>query len=120
MNKSTLVLGASLNENRYSHACVQALVSGKFPVTAIGLREGKINETPVVTNAPQLSDIHTVTLYLGPENQKTWYRYILELKPQRVIFNPGTENFEFTALLNSAGIESIEDCTIRMIQSGRF
>ena len=120
MNKSTLVIGASLNENRYSNICVKTLVSGHFPVTAIGLREGSIDEIPVVTGNPELKNIHTVSLYLGPENQKSWYDYILKLNPERVIFNPGTENDEFRDLLSSSGIETVEDCTIVMVQSGRF
>jgi len=120
MNKPTLVIGASLKEYRYSHICVKTLVADQIPVTAIGLREGFINQVPVITGFPELTGIHTVTLYLGPENQPTWYNYILELKPERVIFNPGTENQEFEELLSIAGIEVTEDCTIMMVEGGRF
>jgi len=120
MNKSTLVIGASLNETRYSNTCVKTLVSGSIPVTALGLREGEINTIPVTTGMPELNGIHTVTLYLGPENQKPWYEYIMNLNPKRVIFNPGTENDEFRDLLSSAGIETIEDCTIMMVEYGRY
>jgi len=120
MNKTTLVLGASLNETRYSNTCVKTLVSGHFPVLALGLREGTIGQIPVMSGSPELNDIHTVTLYLGPVNQKPWYDYILDLHPARVIFNPGTENDEFRDLLSSAGITTIEDCTIMMVQSGRY
>jgi predicted CoA-binding protein len=120
MTKSTLVIGASLKDSRYSNIAVKTLVSKKFPVTAIGLREGYIDETHVITETPKLNDIHTVTLYLGPENQKTWYNYILDLNPQRVVFNPGTENDEFRDLLSSAGIETIEGCTIVMVQAGTY
>jgi predicted CoA-binding protein len=120
MIKSTLVLGASLRETRYSNICVKALASSHFPVTAIGLREGLIEEIPVQTGLPELHNIHTVTLYLGPENQKFWYDYILKLYPARVVFNPGTENQEFENMLKNAGIEVIEDCTIMMIQRRRY
>lgn len=120
MNKPTLVIGASLNENRYSNICVKSLVSAQVPVTAVGLREGLIDETPVLTGTPELSNIHTVTLYLGPQNQSPWYQYVLDLKPERVIFNPGTENSEFDNLLTSAGIETIEACTIVMLRAGSF
>jgi predicted CoA-binding protein len=120
MNKSTLVIGASLKESRYSNICVRTLISGHFPVTAIGLREGLINETPVLTGFPELADVHTVTLYLGSDNQHPFYDYILKLNPERVIFNPGTENREFENMLTHAGIEITEDCTIMMVQGGRF
>jgi len=120
MSKSTLVIGASLKENRYSNICVKTLVSGQFPVTAIGLREGIIDETPVLIGFPELHDIHTVTIYLGPDNQKYWYNYILKLNPERVVFNPGTENQEFEDLLSDAGIEVIEGCTIVMVKAGMY
>lgn len=120
MTKSTLVIGASLRESRYSNICVKTLVSGQFPVIAIGLREGSIDKISVQTGFPELHDIHTVTLYLGPENQKPFYHYILDLKPERVVFNPGTENLEFEDLLSDAGIDVIEDCTIMMVQGNRF
>jgi hypothetical protein len=120
MTKSTLVIGASLKESRFSNICVKTLVSAHFPVTAFGLREGLIDMTQVQTGSPDLSDIHTVTLYLGPDNQKTWYDYILRLNPERVVFNPGTENREFETLLYSAGIEVVKDCTIMMVQGNRY
>jgi len=120
MNKPTLVIGASLKESRYSNICVKTLVSGQFPVAAIGLREGLINETIVQTGFPELQNIHTVTLYLGPGNQYPFYDYIMKLNPERVIFNPGTENREFQVMLRHAGIEVIEDCTIMMVEGGRF
>jgi len=120
MTKNTLVIGASLKESRYSNLCVRTLVSGHFPVTAIGLREGSIDETPVQSGYPELNNIHTVSLYLGPENQVSWYDYILKLNPERVVFNPGTENEEFQDVLTNAGIEVIEGCTIVMVKSGTY
>ena len=120
MNKSTLVLGASLKDNRYSNICVKTLISGHFQASAIGLREGFIDEIQVQIGFPEFRDIHTVSLYLGPQNQSPWYEYILKLNPKRVIFNPETENEEFQHMLENAGIEVIEDCTIVMVQSGRY
>jgi hypothetical protein len=120
MTKSTLVLGASLRDSRYSNICVKTLVAGHFPVTAIGLREGSIDGTQVTTGYPKLINIHTVTLYLSPENQRPWYEYILSLHPERVVFNPGTENEEFERMLTTAGIEVTQDCTIMMVQGERY
>ena len=67
MNKPTLVIGASLKEYRYSHICVKTLVADQIPVTAIGLREGFIDQVPVKTGLSELTNIHTVTLYLVPK-----------------------------------------------------
>ena len=120
MVKSTLVIGASLRENRFSNICVRTLSEGHFPVTALGLREGFIDKIKVQTGFPVLHDIHTITLYLGPQNQFVYYDYILDLKPARVIFNPGTENPEFQQRLAKAGIRVTEDCTIMMVEGNRF
>ena len=120
MDKSTLVIGASLNEMRFSNRCVRTLVADRIPVQAIGLQKGEIAGVEIQTGLPELNGIHTVTLYLGPDNQKPFYDYIVRLKPSRVIFNPGSENEEFQDMLTSNGIEVTEDCTLMMVQGGRY
>jgi len=120
MVKSTLVIGASLRESRFSNICVRTLAASHFPVTALGLCEGFIDNIPVQSGFPVLQGIHTITLYLGPQNQPVYYDYILNLKPERVIFNPGTENPEFQRALAKAGIGFTEDCTIMMVEGDRF
>ena len=64
---------------------------------------------------PEIADIHTVTLYVGPANQPQYYDYILRINPQRVIFNPGTENTEFMTILQDKGIETEEACTLVLL-----
>lgn len=120
MQINTLVLGASLKESRYSHRCVQTLAAAHIPLAAIGLREGFIDGVPVVTGFPELQNIHTVTLYLTPANQIAWYDFIFNLKPKRVIFNPGTDNPDFAHKLELAGVEVVVDCTLMMVQGARF
>jgi len=120
MNKSTLVIGASIKDYRYSNICVKTLLEAGIPVTAIGLREGYIGKIPVFTGFPELNHVETVSLYLSSVNQRSWYDYILKLNPSRVIFNPGTENPEFSKTLANAGIEVIEGCTIVMVKAGSF
>jgi hypothetical protein len=46
--------------------------------------------------------------------------YILSLKPQRVIFNPGTENPQWEAQLNDYGITTEEACTLVLLQTGQY
>lgn len=120
ISKTTLVLGASLKESRFSNMCIRRLLSAGIPVTAIGLREGDVAGVHIQTGCPDVTDIHTVTLYLGPQNQSAWFAYVVKLKPVRVIFNPGTENTEFQRILTGAGISFHEDCTLMMLEEGRF
>jgi len=37
-----------------------------------------------------------------------------------VIFNPGTENFELEEFLEKNGIETIEGCTLVMLNTGQY
>jgi hypothetical protein len=64
--------------------------------------------------------VHTVTLYLGPQNQPDWEDYIVDLNPKRVVFNPGTENPGFANRLKSNGIEALEACTLVMLSIGNY
>jgi predicted CoA-binding protein len=118
--KKTVVLGASDNPSRYSFLAVERLREKGHPVVAVGKREGKINDTLILTGEPLVNDVDTVTLYLNPVLQVAAYDYILGLKPRRVIFNPGTENDELEEILRSKGIESVEACTLVMLAAGMY
>ncbi|MFN5026079.1 MAG: CoA-binding protein [Bacteroidota bacterium] len=119
MKQTTLVMGASPNAARYSYMATQLLRKYHYPVIAFGLKSGKIDDTEITPLLPE-TDIDTVTLYLGPQNQIPYVDYLLKLKPARVIFNPGTENPELQALLREQGIEVVEACTLVMLQTGQF
>lgn len=120
MKKNTLVIGASENPERYAYLAVRRLLAHDHPVKAIGLKEGSIDGVKIETGQPGFSDIDTVTLYVGPRNQKNLYDYVLKLKPQRVIFNPGAENPEFEELLHQNGIQTEEACTLVMLSIGAY
>lgn len=118
--KKTLVLGASENIHRYSNMAVKRLHAYHHPVIAIGKKTGKIDQTEIITAQLPLEGIHTVTLYLNPENQKPYYDYILSLKPERIIFNPGTENDELAQLAKAQGIFTLEACTLVMLGTAQY
>lgn len=120
IEKTTLVVGASLKENRYSNKAVQSLRNKSIKTIAFGLREGKIADVDVLTSFPVQEDVHTVTLYVGAARQPQFYRSIIELMPDRVIFNPGAENTEFASLLKENGIEPVEACTLVMLSIGNY
>lgn len=115
-----MVIGASENSQRYSNMAAKSLMNHGHPVVLLGLKSGKIMDAPILTNQPELNDIHTVTLYLNPSNQKAWYSYLLHLKPKRIIFNPGTENPELFELASRIGIECTEACTLVLLSIGAY
>ena len=120
MKKKTLVLGASLNPARYSNIAIQRLVRNNQPTIALGLRKGEVNGVEIETEKLPFDDVHTITLYLNAKRQDEYYDYILSLKPERVIFNPGTENPELYTLLRENGIAFENACTLVMLSSNQY
>lgn len=118
--KKTLVLGASLNAQRYSYKAVLKLRTFNQEVIAFGLRNGHIADVPVVNEWEYWNDVHTVTLYMNAERQKDYYHQILALKPKRVLFNPGAENEELSQMLQKQGIEVENACTLILLSIGTY
>lgn len=119
-NKKTLVLGASTNPERYSFKAITMLVEKGHSVIAIGQKHGDVAGISIKTKNIPLKNIDTVTLYLNPLRQREYYNYIIETKPKRVIFNPGTENPEFYQLLKSNAIEVEVACTLVLLTTNQY
>lgn len=118
--KKTVVLGASQNPDRYSYSAVMKLKEkGHVPVP-VGIKHGNIEGVDIMVGRPQLQDVHTISLYLGAERQKPLYDYILSLRPDRIIFNPGAENSELAHLARLKDIEVINGCTLVMLAINAF
>lgn len=120
MKKKTLVLGASNNPDRYSNIAINRLTAYNHPVVAVGLREGNVAGVDIQKGKVPFEGVDTITLYLNPKNQETYYDYILSLKPKRVLFNPGTENPELQAKLDDAGIAYEEACTLVLLSTNQY
>lgn len=118
--KKTLVLGASNNPARYSNMAIEKLVKYEHPVAAIGLRSGTVAGIEIITGKPALDDIHTVTMYISPKRQPQYYDYLLSLNPERIIFNPGTENPEFYKILDKNGVKVDPACTLVLLSSQQY
>ena len=91
---------------------------GEF--VSIGNREGTVEDVTIETETQEFDDIHTVTIYLGARNQQQYHDYIIGLKPQRIIFNPGAENSELSALAQKENIEVVEYCTLILLDTNTF
>lgn len=118
--KKTLILGASSNPSRYSNLAAHRLVAHGHPIVNVGLKTGEVAGVPIETAGQVYTDLDTITLYLGPQNQPQYYDYILKSKPKRIIFNPGTENSELESLAEQNGIETLEACTLVMLSTGQY
>jgi uncharacterized protein len=116
----TLILGATPNTDRYAYRAAVSLQNKGHEIVLVGIKQGQINGVTIQNGMPDVKDVHTVTLYVGPQNQAPYYDYILSLKPKRVIFNPGTENSELENLLKQSNIQPIIACTLVMLSVGNY
>jgi uncharacterized protein len=118
--KRTIVLGASPNPERYAYKAIKKLKVYGHEVIPVGIKKGEIEGVIIQNGIPHYEDIDTITLYLNPENQKPYYDYIFSLKPQRIIFNPGTENIELIKMAKDRGIEYEIACTLVLLSLGEY
>jgi hypothetical protein len=118
--KKTVVIGASENPERYAFKAMTSLKAHGHEVFGLGLKEGEVAGSKILTGKPQLTGIDTVTLYISSAKHAEWMDYLIGLKPKRIIFNPGTENPEFITVATKNGIECIEACTLVMLSIGNF
>lgn len=118
--RKTLVLGASTKPQRYSFLAANRLKEAGHPMILIGRSEGHVAGVAISQDWPVNEPVHTVTIYLDPKNQSAYLDSILELKPERVIFNPGSENPELMEQFAEAGIEVLEACTLVMLSTSQY
>lgn len=122
MTKKTVVVGASPNPGRYAYLAANMLTEYGHEVVPIGIKKGSLAGKDIldIREMPEIKDVDTITLYIGPQHQPQWYDYLIGLKPKRIIFNPGTENSEFEKLAEKNGIEVTEACTLVLLRSNQF
>lgn len=120
--RKTVIVGSVPKPYRYAYQAAEMLERKKIDFVPIGIQEGQVmgQEILNVYDKPEIKDVHTLTLYINPERQETWYDYMLSLNPERIIFNPGTENQEFKKMAEDRGIECLEACTLVMLSVGNF
>jgi predicted CoA-binding protein len=118
--KKTLVIGASENPERYSFKAIQMLRSYGHPVVAIGNRIGNVGDVPFSNEKTPIEFVDTVTIYLNPKRQETYYDYVIGLHPKRIIFNPGAENQMFALKAEQSGIQVMAACTLVLLRTGQY
>lgn len=120
--KKTVIIGASPNLDRYAFQAATQLKQYGHEFVPIGIKRGEVLGQAIqdIRTLPVIHGVDTVTMYVRAELQAPYYDYILDLKPKRIIFNPGTENYEFAQQAKKLGVEPIEACTLVMLRTGQF
>lgn len=116
----TLVIGASPKPQRYSYKAFHLLKEHGHETLALGKRAQKLEGWEILSGYPLLEDIDTVTLYLRAQRQEEYRDYLLRIKPRRVIFNPGAENFQLAEELQSVGIKTENACTLVLLHTNQY
>ena len=122
MSNKTVIIGATADPSRYAYLAAHMLDEYDHEIVPVSIKKGEIlgKEILDLRKKPPIDNVDTVTMYIGTRNQPEWYDYILDLKPKRIIFNPGTENYEFEKMAEDRGIEAVQGCTLVMLRSRQY
>jgi predicted CoA-binding protein len=120
-NETVVVLGASPKSERYSNKAVRALAEHGHHVIPVHPLLKQIEGIPTVPAVSQIDDtVNTLSLYVGPERGVALLKDMIDLKPERVIMNPGTESDEIEEQLRANNIPVLRACTLVMLRTDRF
>jgi predicted CoA-binding protein len=120
-NETVVVLGASPKPERYSNQVVRALVEHGHKVIPVHPLLKQIAGVPAVTALNQINGtVNTLSLYVGPERGMALLKDMIDLKPERVIMNPGTESDEIEEQLSANNIPVLRACTLVMLRTDQF
>jgi hypothetical protein len=115
-----LIYGASTNPDRYAFKALDLLVEKGHEVFLKGNKSGNVRGLTMQVGTNDFDHIHTVTLYVGPQNQQDLIQDLVQIKPERIIFNPGTENPLLYAEIEKLNIKVEEACTLVLLQTKQF
>ena len=114
------ILGASDDKDRYSYLALMLLREHGYLPVPINPKLSKIEDVTVYQTLSLAPVASTLTIYVNPKISHQMQDEILKYPAKRVIFNPGTENFELAEKLRQKGVEVLEACTLVMLKTGQF
>ena len=115
------VLGASDKKDRYSYKAVELLLAQGHTVYPVHKRIKMVQGLTVFPGLGAIpGPLDTITLYISPEISSGIQDEILNSRPRRIIFNPGTENEPLEREATARGILTLRACTIVLLKTGQF
>lgn len=115
------LLGASDKEDRFAYKAFKKLTAAGHRVIPIHPKLTSVKGVKVWKDLAAIPERpETITLYISAAVSTPLALAIIQSGARRVIFNPGTENPPLEAELKAAGLSVIHDCTLMMLDGGRF
>lgn len=118
------ILGASQNTERYSFKALKKLQEHDQIPFPINPKLKDVEGVKCYSSIGDLSkdhpEIDTLTVYVNPSLSTPMIEEMIKLKPNRIIFNPGSENPELYNQLIKNGIEVLEACTLVLLSTDQF
>ncbi len=119
--QNVLIVGASEKPDRYANKAMKALLEKGHEVVLLNPRLSTIDGRQVYQAPAAVKEtIDTITVYVGPDKIAGLADELIKLKPQRVIFNPGSESEIAISQFSDNGIKVIRGCTLVMLATGQF
>ena len=119
--KPTLIIGASPRSNSYANMAMHQLGQAGHEVLLYNPNGREVEGRSVFIDLDSISEsVHTVTLYVRPSRLEAMMDQLIKLQPQRIIFNPGTEDEVLMKQFREAGIEVLEACTLVLLRTGQY
>ena len=119
--KRVVVMGASNKPDRYSNKAVRLLREHGHEVIPVHPRLDEVEGLKVIHQLGEIiGAVDTLTLYVGPDASSAAAEAILQLRPGRVIFNPGSENPVLEARMRAADIAHEQACTLVLLRTAQF
>jgi len=121
MSENVAIIGASHKPDRYAYKAQVMLTENGHRVFPVSGNGREILGVPGYRSVREISEpLDTVTLYLNPQRHQAIVEDILEKRPQRIIFNPGTESEALESLYRSHGIDTERACTLVLLRTGQY
>ena len=121
MSETVAIIGASEKIDRYAYKAMVALCENGHKVLLVNPFKASIDGQPCYSSVadPDVR-IDTVTLYVNPTRFRDHIDEVIEVSPQRVIMNPGTEDEDMESMMKQAGIDVLRACTLVLLATGQF
>ena len=121
MAETVVILGASINPNRYSYKAQVALIEKGHTPVPVNPRYDQIDGIQCYPELKLLKcNIDTITIYVKANILRSMTEDIIQVHPKRVIFNPGAECQDVSTRLESTGIKVQNAYTLVLLNTSQF